>query len=156
MAYKTVRETYFNSWGSYEGPYDRGVWKFYGPAEQMMPVNWAATLASIYIENFRSNGEDLMYIKVEADTTGTFETNYRVTTFSHSEGTSEMVGYVQLIVGLIAAAVIVIGLVFLSIIWYPAIKAVSHALPSLMGWALAGGVLLGSIFLLTSGNEEAR
>jgi hypothetical protein len=161
MGMKVYSERYFSAWDSFQGPYEQGVWKFYGPPEQLMPVSWVSKLAAIYIEQFRLGGETLMYMKIEADTSGPIETNYRVTTYSHGStaGFALDVGAVQLVVGLIAAAVIVIGLVFLSILWYPAIKAVGKAVPrlvDLMFWGVGGAVVLGSLYLIFGGKEAKR
>jgi hypothetical protein len=153
MAYKSYSEQYFSAWDSYVGAYEVGTWTFRGPPEQVAPASIVSSIVSGYISQFRLHGEALLYMKVEVDAAPTFETKYRVTTYSHDSP------FPQVLVYAIIAMVIVIGLAYITHVMSPAIKSAAENFPKLINlgfWAIAATVALGSLWLIFGGKERKR
>lgn len=156
MAYHVISEKYFSGWGSHTGAYHVGTWNCDGPPEQAAPVSLVSQVISIYVQKFREAGEDLMYIKVEADWESWYKTKYRITTYSPAaySGIGLNVGAIQLLLGLLAAALVVIGLIYLTVVWHDDVKETIDKTISLMHFAVGGTVVLGSLWLLFSGKKK--
>lgn len=143
MGYTTVRETTYPSWEPYAGSYEILIGQFNGPPEQVLPVSIAAWIVQEYEELFGTSGETLMYLKVEADWSPTFWTNYRITAKSHGSP------FPQALLVAIVAALIIIGLVLLTWQLSEAWKSAGEAAPGIgLGIFLAAAGVAGGIALV--------
>lgn len=122
MAYQTVQEKYYDSWGPYLGEYEVLTMDYSGPPEQLLPVSIGKKILEFYVSKFAEHGETLMYLKVEADWGPTWETKYRVTAYSHDAIP------MALIYALIALAAI-IGLAFIVYTVKTMVKIIAESPP---------------------------
>jgi hypothetical protein len=91
MAYKIVRQETFSSWYSYSGAYEQTVINLKGPPEQVLPTSVASSIANAVLDVFGRFNETVLAYVVEADTSPTLYTRYRVTVCSHDSVTSTLI-----------------------------------------------------------------
>lgn len=132
MAYQTVREHTYPAWDAYSGSYDILTGQFQGPPEQLMPVSIASWIIQQYEQLFPANSETMMYIRVEADWSPTFWTNYRIITYSHN-----LIQEALLLA--LAAALIAASIALLSWALSTGFKAAAETFPKIGYGVLLGG-----------------
>ena len=114
----------------------------------MLPVSTASWIIQQYEQLFPANNETMMYIRVEADWSPTWWTNYRIITYSH-----DLVPQALLLA--LAAVLLAVGIALVSWAFSSAVKTVGAALPKI-GW----GVLMGAagvalvLFAMVSYNKS--
>lgn len=136
MAYRVVLDKKYPAASSYRGPAERGVAEFRGPAEQVAPAGLVGMAAAKLVEATRLQGGTSLALVVEADTSPTFWTGYRITYTLHASPFPWWY---------LVAVLAVLGLVALAA-WQ--VSQVDWSAPGLAIWGL---VVAGVVVLLAGG-----
>lgn len=78
MSFRLALEKDFPLASTYRGPAERGTATFRGLPEQVVPVGFVASIASVLVPAIRSNGGEPLRVRIWANTSPTFHTDYRV------------------------------------------------------------------------------
>ncbi len=119
MAYELQSEKYYAAWYPYKGEYEIAVSDItFDLPDQLLPEGWISKIHALFVDKFKEYGETMLYMKTEVDKSATWQTRFRVTTYSHPG--------VLIVLGVIAALIALVLLA--SMVWNisTAIKTISE------------------------------